>query len=102
MTIRRILGKEGRTTIPFAIRSLMRLSDYDVISFSSSEDRKSIIITKEKICDGCMGEDPEIDERELFDLVDELPTYIQEALFSKLSMKYRLKNGLVKKVKAHG
>ncbi len=47
------IGFEGRTTIPLIIREEMGLEDKDFISFELSEDRNSVTIRREFICDGC-------------------------------------------------
>ena len=52
-TTRRILGKRGRTTIPYEFRQILNLRPTDVISFSINDDKNCVIITKEKICDEC-------------------------------------------------
>ena len=54
------IGFEGRTTIPLIIREEMGLEDKDFISFELSEDRNSVTIRREFICDGC----PVYDEAE--------------------------------------
>lgn len=41
------LGVEGRTTIPLEIRAQMHLRDHDLISFTLSEDNRSVVIRKE-------------------------------------------------------
>ena len=53
-TTRRILGKRGRTTIPYEFRQILNLRPTDVISFSINDDKNCVIITKEKICDECI------------------------------------------------
>ena len=56
------IGFEGRTTIPQIIREAMGLEDGDFISFEISEDKNSVTIRKEFICDGCMSESEEVDD----------------------------------------
>lgn len=51
--IYRILGQKGRITIPYAIRVKLELQSDDVLSFRESKDGTSVIVKKEKICDGC-------------------------------------------------
>jgi bifunctional DNA-binding transcriptional regulator/antitoxin component of YhaV-PrlF toxin-antitoxin module len=53
MKIRRILGKRGRTTIPFEIRQIIGFSPGDVVSFEVSGN--TVICVREKICDHCGG-----------------------------------------------
>ena len=49
----RILGKRGRVTIPFEIRQRVGFSYNDVLSFTESDDGKSVIVKREKVCDNC-------------------------------------------------
>lgn len=54
MEIRRIMGRKGRITIPFAMRTLMRLHKNDVLSFYLPDDNHNIVvISKERVCDSC-------------------------------------------------
>ena len=50
-TIRRILGKRGRTTIPYEFRQILDMRYNDVLTFAINDDRNCVVITKEKICD---------------------------------------------------
>lgn len=52
MTVRKFLGKEGRTTIPYPIRERLGWEEGDIISFTELEDG-SVLLTQEIICDGC-------------------------------------------------
>ena len=52
-TIYRILGQRGRITIPYAIRAKLGFNADDVLSFKESKDGKSVVVRREKICDGC-------------------------------------------------
>ena len=51
----RILGKRGRITIPFEIRQRVGFVYNDVLSFTESEDGRSVVIRREKLCDNCQG-----------------------------------------------
>lgn len=53
MDIRRVLGIEGRITIPYAIRMKLRINTNDVLTFSTTDDPNVVLIKKEKICDNC-------------------------------------------------
>lgn len=53
-TIRRILGKRGRTTIPFEFRQILDLRQNDVLTFAMNDDKNCVVITKEKICTDCI------------------------------------------------
>ena len=52
MTVRKFLGREGRTTIPYPIRERLGWEEGDIISFTEMEDG-SVLITQEILCDGC-------------------------------------------------
>lgn len=45
----RILGKRGRTTVPFALRKELGLQPGDVVSFTLEND--CVAVRKEAICD---------------------------------------------------
>lgn len=49
----RVLGKRGRITIPYEIRMMVGFSYNDVLSFTEGEDGQSVIVRREKLCDGC-------------------------------------------------
>lgn len=53
-TLRKILGKRGRTTIPYEFRQILDMRAQDVITFSINDDKNCVVITKEKICDECI------------------------------------------------
>ena len=91
----RILGKRGRTTIPYAIRVKLGLRHNDLLSFE--EDGDTIVIRRENICNECddffddideMGEDNDI----LFDFVDDLSDKERMTLFFYL-LKNKVNNG---------
>lgn len=72
----RVLGKRGRTTIPYDIRKRVGFRYNDVLSFAEGEDGQSVIIRREKLCDGCRDiphqEMPEVSLEEfLTDLSDQ-------------------------------
>lgn len=52
--IKRILGKKGRTTIPYEFRSLLNLKQNDVLTFAMDDECNCIVITKERICTDCI------------------------------------------------
>ena len=52
--IRRILGKRGRTTIPYEYRQILDLRHNDVLTFAMNDDKNCVVITKEKICTDCI------------------------------------------------
>lgn len=86
--IRRIIGKKGRTTIPFPMRQMLGIRENDVVAYSLNEDKSAVIVTKEQICDGCMGVEDDITSDEVVDFVDSLPEKFQEAILVKLFDKY--------------
>ena len=51
--IYKVLGKRGRITIPYEIRRRVGFDCNDILSFEESEDGRSIVVRREKICDGC-------------------------------------------------
>ena len=53
-TLRRILGKRGRTTIPYEFRQILDLRHNDVLTFAINDDKTCVVITKEKICTDCI------------------------------------------------
>ena len=87
MRIRRILGKHGRTTIPFPIRSLLNLSENDVLSFELSEDDSAVVIRREKICDGCADACEEITSKDVIEFINMLPLDLQRSIYGNLNRK---------------
>ena len=51
MKMYRILGKRGRITIPFDMRQRVGFQQNDVLSFTESEDGRSVLVTRETLCD---------------------------------------------------
>lgn len=84
----RILGKRGRITIPYEIRQRVGFEYNDVLSFTESEDRRSVIVRREKLCDNCQGKTVRAmtdDRAILLELLDSLPAELQKAAFVQLS-----------------
>ena len=46
----KLIGKRGRTTVPFDIRMKMRLGYNSLVSYEL-KDEDTLILRKEKICD---------------------------------------------------
>ena len=103
--IYRILGQRGRTTIPYAIRKSLGLQPDDVLSFRESKDGTSVIVKREKICDGCQtscsvnpkkgklrveGSDDKIT---LYDFLNGLSPEQQRAALVHLSVKWAASQG---------
>ena len=84
----RILGKRGRIIIPYEIRQRVGFAYNDVLSFTESEDGRSVIVRREKLCDNCQGKTVRAmtdDRTMLLELLDSLPTDLQKAAFVQLS-----------------
>ena len=98
MKINKILGKHGRITIPYEIRKSLGFSYNDVVSFEEQDD-KTVIIRREKVCDGCRiteakTVDKPTNETTLLDFLDGLSTAEQSAALIHLSVKVaKLQNG---------
>ena len=85
----RILGKKGRITIPFEIRQRVGFSYNDILSFTESEDGRSVIVRREKICNDCRKIKPDaVDEVTLFDFLNSLSSKQQRAALVHLSVKW--------------
>lgn len=92
MKINKILGKRGRITIPYEIRLKMGFKYNDVVSFEE-QDNNTVIIRREKICDGCKKDAPNpvekpTDEITLLDFLDGLSAAEQRATLIHLSVKW--------------
>jgi len=92
MKINKILGKRGRITIPYELRIKMGFRYNDVVSFEE-QDNNTIIIRREKICDGCKKTDASpvekpTDEITLLDFLDGLSAAEQRAVFVHLMTKW--------------
>lgn len=85
----RILGKRGRTTIPFEIRQMLGFSFNDVVSFEEKDG--GVFVRREKICDNCKSVENDApnktDEISLLDFVDGLSNSEQKALLVHLAVK---------------
>lgn len=97
MKILRILGKKGRITIPFEIRTILGIGYNDVLSFIVNDDN-TITIKKERLCDSnCpkynMSPADMRDDDILKDFIDRLPSSIQRKVLVHLSLKWAAKNG---------
>lgn len=103
--IYRILGQRGRITIPYAIRVKLGFNADDVLSFKESKDGKSVIICREKICDGCQTScavkpkkgklrvDVAEDKITLYDFLNGLSPEQQRAALVHLSVKWAASQG---------
>lgn len=80
----KLIGKRGRTTVPFEIRMKMRLGYNSLVSYEL-KDEDTLILHKEKICDGC--KEPTIKEATILDVVNSLSDTEQKALYRYLSIR---------------
>lgn len=83
----RILGKRGRTTVPYELRVKMGIHPNDLVSFRCEDDE--IIIKREKICDNCQPlgrDDAPTSGMPLRDFLDSLPSEIQREALVYLSV----------------
>lgn len=94
-TLYRILGKRGRITIPYEMRRRVGFSFNDVLSFTESDDGRTVIVKREKICSNCKDEPPGDDGNEvtLLDFLDGLTESEQRAALIHLSVKWAEKQG---------
>ena len=92
--IYRILGKRGRITVPYNLRTEVGFSQNDVLSFTKAKDGRSVIIRREKICDCLEQERKENkDEVTLFDFLNGLTSEQQRAALLHLSVKWAQAQG---------
>ena len=87
--IYRILGRRGRITIPFEIRQKVGFKQDDVLSFTESEDGRTVIVRRERICD-CAKSEPGSTKNEvtLYDFLNSLTPKQQRAALIHLSVKW--------------
>ena len=88
----RILGKRGRITVPYEIRSKVGFKQNDVLSFEESADGRTVVIKREIICD-CNGEKSKErkdrgDEITLYDFLNGLSPEQQRAALIHLSVNW--------------
>ena len=105
--IYRILGQKGRITIPYAIRAKLGFNADDVLSFRESKDGTSVIVKREKICDGCQSQtscvtkpkkgklrvEESDDKITLYDFLNGLSPEQQRAALVHLSVKWAASQG---------
>ena len=85
----KILGKRGRTTIPFEMRHTLGFSYNDVISFEQRDD--GVFVKKENVCNNCRRVDSNTESKNgeisLLEFVDSLSSAEQKALLVHLAVK---------------
>lgn len=82
----KVLGKEGRITIPFEIRIKMRIAYNDILSFEQ-KDEDTIIIRREKLCTGCCDKASPTRETTLLDVINSLNLTEQREVLRYLAKK---------------
>lgn len=91
----RILGKRGRITVPYEIRVKVGFKQNDILSFEETEDGKSVIVKRERLC-VCDGENGKVtvkqDEITLYDFLNNLSPEQQRAALIHLSVKWAQNN----------
>ncbi len=94
-TMYRILGKRGRITIPYEMRQRVGFSYNDVLSFTESDDGRTVLVRREKICNHCNNEPPgdSVNEVTLLEFLDGLTDSEQHAALIHLSVKWAEKQG---------
>lgn len=85
--ILRILGKRGRTTIPFSLRKELGLQPGDIVSFTLEDD--SVIVRREELCDfencpAMMDSDDEITPDTVLENFSSLSSHDQYHVMSAL------------------
>ncbi|MGN0474180.1 MAG: AbrB/MazE/SpoVT family DNA-binding domain-containing protein [Acutalibacteraceae bacterium] len=99
MKMYRIIGKNGRITIPYEIREKIGFAPNDVISFESDVlDDRSVIVRREMLCDMDDVFDEELMDEEmtgeensdeaLLDFINSLSEEEQRAALIHLSVKW--------------
>ncbi len=99
MKIYRIIGKQGRITIPYEMRQKIGFAPNDVISFESDVlDDRSVIVRREMLCDMDDVFDEELMDEEmtgeensdeaLLDFINSLSEEEQRAALIHLSVKW--------------
>ena len=77
--IYRILGKRGRTTIPYALRIALGFSPNDLVSFRREGD--VVIVKREKVCTNCNTPDSAegpVTSAALYSFLDTLPSSVRK------------------------
>lgn len=77
--IYRILGKRGRTTIPYALRVTLGFRPNDLVSFRCEGD--VVIVKREKVCNNCNSPDSieaPVSSAALHSFLDALPPSVRK------------------------
>lgn len=89
----RVLGKRGRITIPYQIRVRNKIGYNDILSFEEKDDN-TIILRKERLCNGCTPECfDEVSELSIEDFLDSLSTEQQRKATIHLNLLWAQREG---------
>ncbi len=92
--IYRVLGKRGRVTIPYEIRRRVGFACDDILSFCESEDGRTVVVRREKICDECRtAYGRQEDKASLLDFLNSLTEEEQRTALVHLSVRWAEKQG---------
>lgn len=106
ITVRKFLGREGRTTIPYLIREKLCWDEGDIITFTEQPDG-SVLLTQDFVCDCCediptppvLNEPEQAEEEEitLEKALDGLTEQEQHEALVYLSMKWAAKQAGIRR-----
>ena len=89
----RVLGKRGRITIPYQIRVRNKIGYNDILSFEE-KDSNTIILRKERLCNGCTPEcSDEVSDLSIEDFLDSLSTEQQRKATIHLNLLWAQREG---------
>lgn len=89
----RVLGKRGRITIPYQIRVRNKIEYNDILSFEE-KDANTIILRKERLCNGCTPECfDEVSDLSIEDFLDSLSTEQQRKATIHLNLLWAQREG---------
>ena len=89
----RVLGKRGRITIPYQIRVRNKIGYNDILSFEEKDDN-TIILRKERLCNGCTPECfDEVSDLSIEDFLDSLSTEQQRKATIHLNLLWAQREG---------
>ena len=89
----RVLGKRGRITIPYQIRVRNKIGYNDILSFEE-KDANTIILRKERLCNGCTPECfDEVSELSIEDFLDSLSIEQQRKATIHLNLLWAQREG---------
>lgn len=92
----RVLGKRGRVTIPYEIWQRVGFAYNDILSFTEDPDGRTVVVKRERLCEGCAdGQAPGDfnDTVTLEEFLDGLSADQQRAALIHLSVKWAEQQG---------